>query len=90
MNKSDIRLEIKQSVGELRGWANRMKWASPALAKRLVDTADSIENSMAGRGFDSERALITIGKVEGLITASSVLMEEWREHNGGDSGMGAV
>lgn len=87
MNKRDIRLEMERSIQELRGWSKKMELASPALSRRLGDTADSIENSMAGRGFDSERALITMGRVEGLIVAASVLMDEWYRHNSGTPGI---
>jgi hypothetical protein len=84
MNKKDIAIEMKHSVAELRGWAERLMPASRALARELSDRADSIENSMAGRGYDSERALITMGKVEGLVTAAQVLYSEWERFQSGN------
>lgn len=80
MTKKDIAIEMKRAVDELRYWSERLMPASPSLGRELSDRADAITNSMAGRGFDSERALITMGKVEGLVTAATVLHREWESH----------
>lgn len=80
MLKRDIAIEMKRSIEELRHWAEKLYSASPALSRDLSDRASSIESVMASRGMDSDRALITIGKVEGLVTAASVLHREWTSH----------
>lgn len=81
MTKKDIAIEMRNGAAELRHWAERLAPASPALARNLSDRANSIDSVMAGRGMDSEIALITMGKVEDLVTAAGILLREWERHH---------
>jgi hypothetical protein len=77
VNKKDIRLEVPVRAKELRDWAVKLDWASPALAKFFREQADYIESA----NYDSWGATMMMGKVNGLTAAAFVLLEEWKQHN---------
>lgn len=89
MNKRDIGLEKESLVSELMEWRKRLEWVSPALGQLFQNQAAYI-SSRKPSDFDAGGMRQMMGKVNGLIAAASVLMDEWHEHNGDPTGTGTV
>lgn len=85
MNKKDIHLEQESLVRELMEWRKRLEWASPALGQLFQNQAAYI-SSRKPSDFDAGGMRQMMGKVNGLIAAASVLLDEWQRHNGPDPG----
>jgi len=79
MNREDIRVERQSKVKDLRAWADRLDPASPALARYFRSEADHIE--APDRRYDTYGATMMSGKVNGLIAAAHILLEEWAAHH---------
>lgn len=81
MNRRDIQLELASRIRELREWIPRLEPASPALADLFKKQAEHLE-ARSPRDFDSYGMTMMSGKINGLVAAASILLDEWTRHRG--------